>query len=83
MRGFVAEARRIGAELPGALQIHRLRIEDAHQSHGLVHAQDFGSVLRKRRQRRHQFASGTQDLPVVNFELGNCFHARIMPGVSC
>jgi len=74
MRGLVAKTGGVGAELPRALQVHRLRVENPHQSHGPVHTQDFVRVFRELRQRRHGVAGRVQDLPVVNFELGNHLH---------
>ena len=79
MRGLVSQGRRIGAELPGALQIHRLVVEHAHARHRLIHFHDFVRVLGEPRQRGHEEPFGIEDLPVVDFEFGDACHCRIMP----
>ena len=74
MRGFMAEARWIGTQLSGALQVYGLRVENPHQRHGSIHPQEFRGVLRKLRHRRVDIAFGPQDLSVLNFELCDSLH---------
>ena len=49
MRGLVAEARRIGAELAGALQGDRLAVEHAHEHHQLVQLDELLDVVARMR----------------------------------
>ncbi len=56
VRGFVSKARRIGAELAGALQVHRLGIEGARAHHHAIELQQQCVVLRELRQWSDEFS---------------------------
>ncbi|MNI32537.1 hypothetical protein D3C73_864530 [compost metagenome] len=75
MRGFVAEAGGVGAQLAGALQRDRLAVEHAHEQHLLEHrqqrawvAQGFGQVIADER------AVRVQILQVFDLELSGNRH---------
>jgi hypothetical protein len=71
VRGFVAEARGIRAELAGALQRDGLAVEHAHEQHFLVQRDEFAHVARDRGQVvADELAVGVEVLQVFDFECG-------------
>jgi len=74
MRGLVAQRRRIGAELPGTLQIYGLVVEHAHARHRSYIFTTSSRSSAEARQPRHDVAVWIEDLPVVYFEFGDDRH---------
>ena len=75
VRGFVAEARGVRAELAGALQRDRLAVEDAHEQHQLVELDQLLDVARERRQIvADELAVRVEILQVFDLESGGDRH---------
>ncbi|GAB2799598.1 hypothetical protein GCM10027021_23570 [Dyella kyungheensis] len=75
MRRFMAEAAGIGAELAGALQRHRLRVEHAGRQHQLVQLDHVVEILGEFRQIvTDLLAFSIEILEVFDFKLGGDRH---------
>ena len=71
VRGLVAEAGGVGAELAGALQVDGLGVERAHQHHQPVHAHELGRIAREVRQRTCQSSVRVEQLVILDFEFSD------------
>src|SRR3546814_7645570 len=80
MRGLVAEAGGVGAELAGALQGDGLGVEGAHVQHLLEQRHERLGVLHRWRQFARQFAVGAEVLEVFDFEFRGDGHRNPGPG---
>ena len=72
VRGFVAEAGGVGAELAGALEVDGLGVEGAHQRHQPVHLQQLGRVAGELRQGAGRAALRIEKLVILDLEFGDC-----------
>ncbi len=71
VRCLMPEAGCVGSELPGTLQVDRLRVEGAHQRHDAVHFEQLAGVAGEGWRAGRETARCIQKLAVLDLELGN------------